>query len=303
MSNPYAKIVEISESVSWKVADVLADHHFNPQLAYVPDEWLGIEGCEFLDAKSRLRLNQQRAFSYIHMLGNYEDFIACHISAVTRHLNTDNAAQVRAIFRFGDEEMKHQELFEAACELMELDGNCEYGRYFDAGKRRLHALTSAIMEYPDFSRAMILQAFEWGTQRHYVETAKSLEYLSSDPLYAELLRLHWLEESQHVRIGELEIRAMAKRLTEDQKMAAFADMQAIAELIGATFAGQVEAEISFLKRDSALTLSDEQEQRLQQALMQSMSAIWAEVAMTHPKFQQLAMEISPQAAAQMAAAS
>ena len=144
----YQPIVATSERVAWSVDTVLANHRFNVFLPFVPDSWLGLDEIDFLHPDDLKFLNHMRAFSYIHMLGNYEDLIVRHVTDVASSLDFSNPAQMRALFRFCDEEMKHQELFERAEELMETCCSVRFGRYFDEGKQRLKFLAERLMAYP-----------------------------------------------------------------------------------------------------------------------------------------------------------
>lgn len=294
----YEAIVATSERVAWTVHGVLDGRRFDTARPFVPETWMRLADIDFLDEQQSLLLNQIRAFSYIHMLGNFEELIVRHMTTLATGLSLDDPAQARALFRFCDEEMKHQELFLAAERQMEADVGVTFGRFFDVERTVLHGMTQQFMTYPPLARAIILQAFEWGTQRHYRESVQLGDGPLIDMLYADLLKFHWLEESQHVKVGELEIRSMAARVDAGQISEAFDDVLEIAGLIGQTFIGQVEQEIATLERETA-PLSEAQRERLQQALLASMSAIWAEVAMTNPDFHHLARELSAEGAAKL----
>lgn len=298
VSTQYDAIVATSERVAWTVNSVLGDRCFDTSRPFVPETWLRLADIDFLDQRQWLLLNHIRAFSYIHMLGNYEELIVRHMTTLAGSLSLDDPAQARALFRFCDEEMKHQELFAAAEKQMEMDCGLEFERFFDPERQVLHGMTEQFMTYPPLARSIILQAFEWGTQRHYRESVQLGDGPLIDVLYADLLKYHWLEESQHVKVGELEIRSMAAAVTPQQVSDAFDQVLEIAGLIGQTFSGQVEKEIATLERETGV-LSDQQRSALQSALMASMSAIWAEVAMSNPDFHRLARELSSEGAAKL----
>src|SRR5262245_17139282 len=117
----------------------------------------------------------------------------------------DDRAHLRALFRFSDEEMKHQELMLRAESVLEASCGHSFGRHFDAGKRQITEFTRAVLSFPALARFVLLAALEWGTQRHYVESIRDRAGEGSDPLYVDLLQHHWVEESQHIRTDVLEI--------------------------------------------------------------------------------------------------
>jgi hypothetical protein len=85
----------------------------------------------------------------------------------------DARPRMRALFRFGEEEMKHQQLFQRTEDVLEASCGHSIGRYFDRDKLRLTAFTKAVLGYPLMPRFLLLMALEFGTQRHYVESVQA----------------------------------------------------------------------------------------------------------------------------------
>ena len=209
-------------------------------------------------------------------------------------------AQVRALLRFDEEELKHQELFRRA--ETELERSCGYrfGRYFDELKVRVTRFTAAFLEHPPLARFLLLLAFEWGTQRHYVESMR--DQAANDPLYVDVLRAHWLEEAQHTKWDTLEIARLAAELETAERGAAFENLAQLGGIVDASLVGQASAEVETLQRVTGRTLSDAESAALQEALHRSLSAIVIGVSLTHPSFVKVAREVSAEATAAMLAA-
>src|SRR5260221_6309889 len=55
---------------------------------------------------------------------------------------------------------------------------------------------------------LVAYRLELITQKQYRELVKGLRDEDLDPLFANLLRYHWLEESQHAKIDVLELEKM-----------------------------------------------------------------------------------------------
>jgi hypothetical protein len=164
----YPSIVAVSQRVAWTVDEIFADRRFDATKHIVPDSWLGTGHLAFLSDREQRTLNHIRDFSYAHLLGNYEEFIPLQMAEVAGRDWHDDRARLRGLFRFGEEEMKHQQLFQRTEDVLEASCGHEFGRYFDPEKVRLTTFVKAVLAYPLLPRFLLLAAFEWGTQRHYV---------------------------------------------------------------------------------------------------------------------------------------
>jgi len=289
----YTTVVATSERVAWTVDGVFGDRAFDASGPIVPDSWVGTAGLPFLDGRDQRTLNQCRAFSYVHLIGNFEDFVPLHLAGVLRDDASDDPAQRRALLRFADEEVKHQDLFRTAEARLEQACGHPFGRWFDDAGTRVRKLTSAMLDYSPLARFLIVLALEWGTQGHYVESIRDHDDDGGDPLYADVLRAHWIEEAQHTKCGTLEI-ARARPETIER---AFTDLAAIAGLVDAVFVGQAEEEVATLERVSGRTLPDTERTALQRALHDSLGRILAGVGLGHPRFVEVARALSPAGAA------
>jgi len=295
----YSTIVATSEKVAWTVDEIFAGRRFNVSKRIVPDSWIPTQHLEFLDEAAQRALNHIRAFSYVHLFGNYEEFIPIHLTSLAQQDWHVDRAQLRALVRFGEEEMKHQQLFLRTEAVLEESCGYPMGRYFDPDKVRVTAFTNAVLAYPPLPRSLTLLALEWGSQRHYVDSVRDHSGDSGDPLYVDVLKYHWIEENQHVKTGVLEIERLARNMGLEELSHAFDDIQSIGKLVDETFIGQVEQEIATLQRVTGYVFTGPERTALQAVLHLSMTAIWAEVAFMHPSFKQVALELSKEGAAKL----
>jgi hypothetical protein len=208
----------------------------------------------------------------------------------------DDRARLRGLLRFGEEEMKHQQLFRRTEEVLEASCGHAFGRYFDKDKVRLTSFVDAVLAYPLLPRFLLLTAFEFGTQRHYVESVRAPNGAANDPLYVDVLKHHWIEESQHVKLDVLEAAHLAAGMTSEEISRAFDDVLGLGGLIGETFAGQVEQELATFETVTGRVLPKPETTALRDALNQSLQAIVAGVSLTHPDFKQVALELSKEGA-------
>lgn len=293
----YAAATAAAARVDWTVDGVFRGRTFDASKPLVPTSWVGTQALGFLDEYEQLVLNHCRAFSYVHMVGNFEDFVAPHLDETAGHLGHDEPARSRALARFGEEEVKHQELFRRAETVLEQSCGLAVGRHFDAGGRRVRAVSSAVLEQPLLARFLVVLAFEWGTQRHYVESVRDRKGASSDPFYVDILRAHWVEEAQHTKWDALAIADLARDMRPDDLRTTFDHVRQISGLFGKTFAGQAGEEVDTLERVTGRRLAESERATLQRALHQSMTAILGSVGFSHPSFAKVARELSPEGAA------
>ena len=295
----YATIVSASEKVAWTVDGVFQDRRIDASKPIVPAAWVGTDGVPFLGDREQLVLNHCRAFSYVHLLGNYEEFIPLHLSDAMQDDWHGDRAHLRALLRFGEEEMKHQQLFLRAEHVLEESCGHPFGRHFDAGKRRATELTEAILAFPLLPRFLILLALEWGTQRHYVDSIHDRGAGRGDPLYVDVLRAHWIEEAQHARTDALEVDRLARGASASQLSRVFDDVAGIGALVDGTIAGQVEQEIATLAAVHVRAFSDSQTAVLRDVLHRTMSTIIVGVSLGHPRFVRVARALSRDGAAKL----
>jgi hypothetical protein len=295
----YPSIVATSEKVAWTVDEVFRDRSFDATRRIVPDSWVRTQHLSFLNEREQRTLSHLRAFSYVHLFGNFEEFIPLHLAAIAQQDWHDDRAHLRALLRFGEEEMKHQQLMRRA--ELGLEAACGYpiGRYFDDNKDRVIALCKAVLAYPPLPRFLLLVALEWGTQRHYVESIRGPSAERSDPLYVDLLKYHWVEENQHTKTDVLEIERLARAMTADQLRITFDDLPRLAGVVDQAFAGQVDQELATFQSVTGRLLAEPDATALREALFQSLQAIFVEVGLTHPNFKQVALELSKDGAAKL----
>ena len=295
----YASIVAASEKVAWSVDAIFRDRRFDVSKPIVPASWVRTQALEFLTDQDQLTLNHCRAFSYAHLNGNYEEFIPLHLTCIVQQDWHDDRAHLRALLRFGDEEMKHQQLFRRTETVLEASCGHPFGRYFDDDKARVTAFTNAVLAYPPLPRFLLLLAFEFGTRRHYVESVLDHTEERGDALYVDVLQAHWLEEAQHVKSDMLEVAQLARALSPAELSEAFDHVVGIGGLVDATFVGQVDKEIETLQQATGRTLSAAEMTTLRDTLYQSLNSIIAGVALTDPSFAKVALALSKEGAAKL----
>jgi hypothetical protein len=146
---------------------------------------------------------------------------------------------------------------------------------------------------------LLLTAFEWGSQRHYVESVRDRQGDRLVPLYVDMLKYHWIEENQHTKTDVLEIARMAASMKPDELTETFDQLQGIAALVDETFVGQVEQELETFQKLTGHSMAEREAATVSDRLLETMRAIWADVGLTHSQFKQVALQLSKKGAAKM----
>jgi hypothetical protein len=220
----YARCVEVSKRVRWEIdRDVLRGRELDFSKKFLPDGLSGVSELPFLSRAEQRLVSQIQGRTYANMFGLVERFISAKILELSRDHWLGDQAALEALVRFSDEELKHQELF-----------------------RRLEAMTAAGMEpgyrfatQPNDVARVVLGRSTWAvlaltchielfTQAHYRQGIEPDAELSE--LWKDVFLHHWLEESQHAILDELEWRREDAKLTTSERDAGVTDL---IELVGA----------------------------------------------------------------------
>ena len=218
-SERYARCVEVSKRIRWEIdRDVFRGRTFDYAKKFLPDGLSKVNELEFLDAGERRLLSQVQGRTYANLFGLIERYIAAKVLEPSRGHWLGDQTALEALVRFTDEELKHQELF-----------------------RRMEAMIApgmpagyAVMPQPNEVAAVVLARSTWAvlaltchielfTQAHYRESIEPDAALSE--LWKDVFRFHWMEESQHAILDELEWQR------EDEKLAAAERDQGVSDLI------------------------------------------------------------------------
>src|SRR5262245_35309286 len=89
----YPSIVAASEKVAWTVDGVFGQRRFHASRPIVPTSWVGTQNLDFLDGDAQRTINHCRAFSYVHLIGNFEEFIPFHVIELVQRPARDDRAQ------------------------------------------------------------------------------------------------------------------------------------------------------------------------------------------------------------------
>lgn len=250
----YESCVRASEKIAWKLDEV-----FPPGMKldfgrrFLPPTMASGEALPFLSPEERLKLNQIMGNSYLYLFYFVEEYI---IASVLEHANAEmfgDPVELRALLRFADEEVKHQQLFVRFREAFERDFGFDCDVIEDP-----QAVAQVILAKSPMAVLLTTLHLELLTQEHYVEGFRDGEAAQLDPLFASLLKNHWLEEAQHAKIDALELKKLADVANEAQIETAIGDYLGILEAFGGLLAQQAELDAGSLARVIGRVFDDEE---------------------------------------------
>lgn len=239
VKHDYASCIRSSEKVSWQLDDVMPEgakldfsRPFLPRVLAAPRV-----AC--LSAAEQLMLNHLGGNAYLNIFAFVEEFI---LATVVQHAQAElfgDHDAIRALVRFADEEVKHQRLFQ------------RYRRSFDASfghpakvLETASEVAGLVLEKSPIGVMLAILHLELMTQDHYTQSVKT--DTSVDPFFASLLEKHWMEESQHARIDELELQKLVLSATPAQLTQALDDYRDLLQGLDALLGAQAKMDLESL---------------------------------------------------------
>jgi hypothetical protein len=220
----YTRAIAASRRARWSIdSDVIRERTFASSEKFLPDALSLAHELTFLGDTERVFLSQVQGRTYANLFGLVERFINAKVLEVAEHHLLGDQTALEALVRFSDEELKHQELFRrvealAARVLPE-------GYSFDVDP---NDVARAVLSKSTWSVLALTCLIELFTLVHYKASIEPDARLSQ--LFKDVFRFHWMEESQHAVLDELEWLAEDARLGAADRERGVSDL---IELVGA----------------------------------------------------------------------
>jgi hypothetical protein len=261
--NPYARALAASKRARWDLErDALRGRRLARTEKFLPDGLSKVQGLEFLSEAERRFLGQVQGRTYANIFGLVERYINAKILAVSARHHLGDQTALEALVRFSDEELKHQELFRRMEELC--------ADVMPAGYRfepKPNEVAKVVLGKSTWAVLALTCHIELFTLAHYTESVAPDEQLS--PLFKDVLRFHWMEESQHAVLDELEWRAEDARLTASQRAAAVTDLIELVVAIDGILQAQSAADATYFIAQAGPTFTAEQARRIRETLLRA----------------------------------
>jgi len=275
----YPAILAASTRAAWQIDDVIGpDAALDFTRPFLPENLARTAGLDRLSEEERLTLNHIRAHEYLSLFGLVEEFI---LPFVLDHIRADlpdaDDVRVRAMLQFASEEAKHIQLFKRFHQAF-IGGfgtSCEVIGPPDA-------VAKVVLGHEPLGVALFILMIEWMTQSHYVDSVRGETRL--DPLFANLLRCHWIEEAQHAKLDTLMVEALAEGKSEEQIRAAVEGLLQIVDFFDMGLKQQVAFNLDALERATGRKLSFARRAELIEQQHQALRWTYLGSGMRHEKF-------------------
>jgi DNA-binding Lrp family transcriptional regulator len=207
----YAKAVAASKRVRWDIdRDVIRGRTLDFGKKFLPDGLSRVDRLAFLTADEQRLLSQIQGRTYANLFGLVERFIAAKVLEVSADHRLGDQSALEALVRFGDEEIKHQELFRR------IERLCAEG--MPAGYTFVpepNAVASVVLAKSTWAVLALTCHIEIFVLAHYRESIDPDTSVSE--LWKDVFLYHWREESQHAIIDELEWRREHEELSDEAR--------------------------------------------------------------------------------------
>jgi hypothetical protein len=289
----FEDILAVSEQVTWRVEDLIGgDRRLDFSRPFLPESLARVEDLDFLTPNERITLNQIRGHDYLYIFGLVEEFILPFVLDYARSQIHEDNSSVRAYLNFAGEEAKHIDLFKQFRTdfLQAFGSHCDVIGPADASAR-------AILAKHPLAVALVILHIEWMTQRHYLDSVLTDSNLDSQ--FKNLLKHHWMEESQHAKLDTLMVQAINETCTPEERAQAIDGYLEIGGMIDAGLKQQVKFDFESLSRATGREFTAQQTQRFMDVQLQANRWTFLGTGMSHKNFMTTADLVKPGAASQL----
>ena len=171
--------------------------------------------------------------------------------------------RVRALLQFAGEEAKHIHLFKRFRQEFE-DGFGSKCDFIGPAQE----VSRYVLSHSPLGVGIAILHIEWITLRHYIEGVRDNQDL--DPQFRNLLKNHWLEESQHTKLDTLMVDEVVANTGREQINQAFEEYAEIGGFIDNGLEQQAEFEVESFVGATGRDLSKTQREELSAALLKRM---------------------------------
>jgi hypothetical protein len=284
-SGRYARCIEASKRVRWDIdEDVIRGRSFDTTQKYLPDGISKAEGFTSLSADEKRYLSQVQGRTYANMFGLAERFINAKVLELSREHWLGDQTKLEALVRFSDEELKHQALFRRIEAMIAMAMPAGYS--FAPAPDEVAGIVLGKSTWAVLALTAMIELF---TQSHYRESIDVDESVS--PLFKDVFRFHWMEESQHAILDELEWRRVDATLTDVERDAAVDDLIALAAAVDGILQEQARSDAGYFAATAGRTIDPEEAATVGDGILKAYRWQFIFSGAEHPRFAEIMSEL------------
>ena len=277
----YAQLVRSSKKAEWQIdRDLLQDRSFDFSRKFLPDGLSHIDRLTFLGADEARLLSQIQGRTYAYIFGLVERFISAKMLDQGRAHVFDDQLALEALVRFSNDEIKHQELFRRIETMM--------GTRLPAGYRQVadpNDVARAVLAASTWAVLALTCHIELFVQTHYVQSIAPREELC--PLFKDVFKFHWMDESRHVVLDELEWKAEHAKLSPAEHDQAVNDLIALVAAVDAILQAQSAADADYFMGNASRSFSADEILQIKACVLSAYRWQYIVSGVQHPHFGRL----------------
>jgi hypothetical protein len=285
-SSRYAFCIKASKKVRWDIdADVLRGRELDFQHKFLPDSLSRANQLEFLSPTEQRTLSHVQGRTYAYLFGLVERFISAKVLEQSGEHRFDDQAAMEALVRFGDEELKHQELFRRVEALIARGMPEGYSMVADPNE-----VGRVVLSKSPWAVLALTSHIELFVQSHYERSIDSDPQVS--PLFRDIFRYHWMEECHHVILDELEWRRVHARITPEERDRGVSDLIDLVGAVDGILQAQAAVDSAYFLRLCERNFSESEQCALRALVLRAYRWQYIVSGVQHPHFGRLLTELT-----------
>jgi hypothetical protein len=257
----YAQIVKAAKRAEWQIdRDLLRGRAFDFSRKFLPDGLSRIDRLTFLSEGEARLLSQIQGRTYAYIFGLVERFISAKMLDQGRAHALGDQLALEALVRFSNDEIKHQELFRRMEQMIGSELPAGYTQVADPND-----VARAVLGASTWAVLALTCHIELFVQQHYAESIAPGEELC--PLFKDVFKYHWKDESRHVVLDELEWRDEHARLSAAERDQAVNDLIALVAAVDGILQAQSAADAGYFVRNVSRRLSAEDAAQIEASVL------------------------------------
>ena len=282
----YALCVKASKKVRWDIdRDVLRGRDFDFRDKFLPDALSKARELEFLTDGERRTLSQVQGRTYAYLFGLVERFISAQVLAQSLGHRLGNQTAMEALVRFGEEELKHQELFRRVEAMIARGMPDGYTRVADPNE-----VARAVLAKSAWAVLALTSHIELFVQSHYEKSIDGDPEAS--PLFRDIFRSHWQEECHHVILDELEWRRVHASLSVEERDRGVTDLIDLVSAVDGIVQAQAATDAKYFLRLCQRTFAPEAQRAVHELVLRAYRWQYIISGVEHPHFSRLLAEMT-----------
>lgn len=277
----YAQILKASKRGEWEIdSDLIRGRTFDFSRKFLPDALSHVDRLAFLSQDEARLLSQVQGRTYAYIFGLVERFISTKMLDQGRAHAFGDQLALEALLRFSSEELKHQELFRRIEQMI--------GPKLPNGYRQVadpNDVARAVLAASTWSVLALTCHIELFVQAHYAESIEPGIELC--PLFKDVFKYHWKDESRHVVMDEIEWQEEHARLSPEQRDQAVNDLIALVAAVDGILEAQAKADADYFIRNVSRSFSDEETGRIRAAVFRAYRWQYIVSGVQNPRFGKL----------------